>query len=366
MGSLFERLPKYIQIKEAIRQDIEQGTLKEGEQLPSETHLIDRFGASKMTVIRALQELVQEGFLRRVQGKGTYVLKPENQGPVLGVLLSSHPWNEPWLLLKAIEDRASQLGLETCVCISSNDFQKVDRFADRLIQRRIAGVIVSMAEPDFNGQNVKRWVARLLKAQTPVVMLDGCKMCSDGAYSIHFNHESGMAALTKSLVESGHNRLLLIDDESCCESIRTARRNGFEVTARVLPNVAWSDICVWKKRQSMMDFVQLVSRKIKQERPSMVMCIHDGLAAQLKTAFDGLQSEIDSPVAMSGFGGGGICAALDLTTVDLPWSQMGLLAVDAVQQAVYEPQKDIVLEGRVQLRSSLTTLNSNSYAMGAS
>ena len=115
-----------------------------------------------------------------------------------------------------------------------------------------------------------------------------------------------------------------------------------------------------------MDFVQLVSRKIKQERPSMVMCIHDGLAAQLKTAFDGLQSEIDSPVAMSGFGGGGICAALDLTTVDLPWSQMGLLAVDAVQQAVYEPQKDIVLEGRVQLRSSLTTLNSNSYAMGAS
>ncbi|MDP8245864.1 MAG: GntR family transcriptional regulator [Candidatus Hinthialibacter antarcticus] len=366
MGSLFERLPKYIQIKEAIRQDIEQGTLKEGDQLPSETHLIDRFGASKMTVIRALQELVQEGFLRRVQGKGTYVLKPEQQGPVLGVLLSSRPWNEPWLLLKSIEDRASQLGLETCVCISSNDFLKVDRFADRLIQRRVAGVIVSMAEPDFNGLNVKRWVSRLLKAQTPVVILDGCKACSSEAYSIHFNHESGMASLTKSLVESGHNRLLLVDDESCCESIRTARRSGFETITRELSSVEWSDVCVWKKRQSMLDFVQHLSRKIKQERPGMVMCIHDGLVSQLKTAFDSFDAELDFPIAMSGFGGGGICAALDLTTVDLPWNQMGLLAVDAVQQSVYEPERDVVLEGRVQLRSSLATLKSDSYAVSSS
>ncbi len=353
MGSLFERLPKYIQIKEAIRQDIEQGALKEGEQLPSETHLIDRFGASKMTVIRALQELVQEGFLRRVQGKGTYVLKPENKGPVLGVLLSDYPWNEPWLLLKSIEERASQFGIETCVCISSNDFQKVDRFADHLIQRRFNGVIVSMAEPEFNGANVKRWVARLLKTQTPVVMLDGCGHSSGEAYSIRFNHESSMASLASSLIESGHTRLLLIDDESCCESIRLARCEGFHTVTGESSKVEWADSCVWKKRQSMMDFIQQVGRQIKQERPSMVMCIHDGLTAQLKNTLDGMRDEINVDFTLSGFGGGGVCAALDLTTVDLPWSQMGLLAVDAIQQKKFDAQRDILLEGRVQLRSSL-------------
>lgn len=363
MASLFERLPKYIQIKEAIRQDIEQGTLKEGEQLPSETHLIDRFGASKMTVIRALQELVQEGFLRRVQGKGTYVLKPENQGPVLGVLLSDHPWNEPWLLLRAIEERASQIGIETCVCVSSNDFQKVDRFADRLIQRRVAGVLVSMAEPDFNAVNVKRWATRLLKAQTPVIMLDGCKMCSSEAYTIRFNHKAGMASLTKSLVESGHNRIVYIDDEACCESIRTARRAGFETIASEFSKVDWSEICVWKKRQSMMDFTQQLVRLIKQNQPSIVMCMHDGLASQLKTPIDALCEEIQTPIAMSGFGGGGVCAAMDLTTVDLPWNQMGVLAVDAIQKSVYEPQQDVVLEGRVQLRSSLASLKLGSLSL---
>ncbi|MBL0728868.1 phosphonate metabolism transcriptional regulator PhnF [Piscinibacter sp. HJYY11] len=56
-----------------LRQDIVQGRLTPGQKLPNEATLAERFEVNRHTLRQAVQSLAQEGFVRVVQGSGTYV-----------------------------------------------------------------------------------------------------------------------------------------------------------------------------------------------------------------------------------------------------------------------------------------------------
>lgn len=64
----------YLQIKEIWRQQIEAGTLKPGDQFPTEQELCRRYEVSRITVKQAVGALVNEGLLVRRRGKGTFVV----------------------------------------------------------------------------------------------------------------------------------------------------------------------------------------------------------------------------------------------------------------------------------------------------
>ena len=69
------KLPKYYQVK---RQLLElTAALEAGSPVPPERELARSYGTSRTTVRQALAELVVEGRLLRMQGKGTFVAKPK-------------------------------------------------------------------------------------------------------------------------------------------------------------------------------------------------------------------------------------------------------------------------------------------------
>ena len=69
--------PIYEQIKKAIKQAIYSNELKEGEILPSVRVLANDLKISLLTVKKAYDELETEGFIKTIQGKGSYIL-PKN------------------------------------------------------------------------------------------------------------------------------------------------------------------------------------------------------------------------------------------------------------------------------------------------
>lgn len=69
-------IPLYIQIEDYIREKVETGELKTGDKIPSEELLCEKFNVSKITVIRALRDLVNEDIILRKQGKGSFVKEP--------------------------------------------------------------------------------------------------------------------------------------------------------------------------------------------------------------------------------------------------------------------------------------------------
>lgn len=65
--------PKYKQVEESIRQMIQLGTLKIGDQIPTEEDLCEKFGFSRMTVNKALSNLSASGYIERIPGRGSFV-----------------------------------------------------------------------------------------------------------------------------------------------------------------------------------------------------------------------------------------------------------------------------------------------------
>lgn len=77
-------LPLYHQLKEILKENIESGVWKPGDMIPSENQLIEEYNISRNTVKKALENLVQDGLLYRVQGKGTFVSRPKFEQSLAG------------------------------------------------------------------------------------------------------------------------------------------------------------------------------------------------------------------------------------------------------------------------------------------
>lgn len=69
-------IPLYEQVKESIKQKIERKEWKENSRVPSEAELMKIYDVSRVTVRNALALLVEEGYLEKKQGIGTFVSKP--------------------------------------------------------------------------------------------------------------------------------------------------------------------------------------------------------------------------------------------------------------------------------------------------
>ena len=71
------RLPLYLRLREEVRRKIENGEYVPGTAIPSEKQLADAHGMHRLSVRNALKELVREGLLKSIQGKGIFVCGPE-------------------------------------------------------------------------------------------------------------------------------------------------------------------------------------------------------------------------------------------------------------------------------------------------
>lgn len=82
--------PKYELIKEDLRKEIESKKFENGQRFYSESELIERYGVSSITIVRAVRELVNMGYLVRSQGKGTFVSRTRKRRLV--ELSDIDPW----------------------------------------------------------------------------------------------------------------------------------------------------------------------------------------------------------------------------------------------------------------------------------
>ncbi len=74
MNPTFNKVPLYCQLAAKIEGKINEGVYKEGDKISSERELCELYNVSRMTVRLAIDELVRQGKVEKIQGKGTYVL----------------------------------------------------------------------------------------------------------------------------------------------------------------------------------------------------------------------------------------------------------------------------------------------------
>ncbi len=70
-------VPIYYQLAKIIEKKILSQNLKPGEKLPPENTIAKKYGISRMTVRRAISELIDAGMVYAEKGKGTFVASPK-------------------------------------------------------------------------------------------------------------------------------------------------------------------------------------------------------------------------------------------------------------------------------------------------
>jgi len=76
---------RYQQVKDFVARQIDDGSLKPGDRVPSEHALVAEFGIARMTVNRALRELAEQGKIVRVVGVGSFVAEDKPKSTLLQI-----------------------------------------------------------------------------------------------------------------------------------------------------------------------------------------------------------------------------------------------------------------------------------------
>lgn len=214
---------------------IQKQGLQPGDSLPAEVRLCELFGVSRITVRHAIQRLVQDGYLTRRAGVGTFVRPaPEKVGsglPKTVVLVISNAHGSFMLdLVAGVEAGVRQNGYDLMLQICQDDPVRERQVLDQLLLKRPAGVVifpVDSAEP-FH-PNCFHYL-RLVEAGVPVLFVDRYLSQLPIGFVVG-DDEAAMHTLTNHLIQQGHTDIGYIDSFVNVTSV-IDRRRGYERALR--------------------------------------------------------------------------------------------------------------------------------------
>lgn len=237
--------PKYHQVKEFIRSNIQQGVWMGGEKIPSQAELEKQCHVSRITIKKAITDLISEGILERLPGKkGSFVKKSppyaSAQTKLIAVAIDDIRDTFGAEILRGIEDYLWEKKFHTLICNNDRDFNKVERYFESLAEQQVAGVIFSpVIDEGYVENNVK--ILRLLdRFRLPFVLID--RYIPE--YFTHYvvtSHRESSKQLTMQLLQNGHRRILLVKGLECTSinervaGYRDAHREfGIDVDERLI------------------------------------------------------------------------------------------------------------------------------------
>ncbi len=100
-------VPLYHQLRDILREQINNRTFKPHQQIPSEPELQRLYGLSRATIRKAIDGLVREGLIYRLHGKGTFVADPRDRQ---SIVLDSFTKN-----MRSLGFTPSTIVLESCL-----------------------------------------------------------------------------------------------------------------------------------------------------------------------------------------------------------------------------------------------------------
>jgi GntR family transcriptional regulator, arabinose operon transcriptional repressor len=202
-------LPRYYQVYSSLQERIKAGEFKADEALPPERQLVKDYGVSRITIVKALDTLESEGFIRREHGRGTFVnAQPSvaaEETPTIAFIsgVMVHPYIYSVLMGTA---RAAAEKHYSLYMIGLHTEEVDDQFAlEQATAKNVAGVVIypRPGEKDYS------LCQKILERGIPLVMVDRYYKSMENDYII-FDEEVASYQLTKYMIERGHKNIALL------------------------------------------------------------------------------------------------------------------------------------------------------------
>lgn len=356
------RQPKYVQIIETLKQNIEAGRYRNGARLPSEAELMRRFGVSRMTVVKAMQHLQQAGLLVRRVGSGTYANNVDApQNPVFGLLIPDLERTEifePICQGMSAAPNTSGHSLSWGHAAGANE-SKEDRIAslcEHYIEQRVSGVFFAPTEFGPRRDQVNRRALKALKAANiPVVLLDRCVMeyPARSEYDlVGLDNRRAGYVMTQHLIQLGARRIGFFAVEGSAETVDD-RIMGYR-EALYTADIPFTRQMVLRDDPSHAPALQAA---IESHGIDALVCANDLTAAHVMRTLLGLGMRIPQDIRIVGIDDVRYAALLPvpLTTLHQPCRGIGATAIATMLDRINNPDlpaRSVLLNGTLVVRQS--------------
>lgn len=205
------KLPKYVQIKEKLLNQLQLGTFAPGAALPKERELAVSLGVAAGTLRQALQELEAEGFIRRVRGQGTFATTPEqrrsaSRSKLLTVIVPQVREGLYPSLIAGFEQAVAGTGYQITVGNSCNELTRQELLIQQAIDNNVAGVAIV---PTSFRSTPPEQMRLLQDAHIPFVFCH--RMVEDVmAPLVTWSGEEVGRMATRVLLDHGHRRIATV------------------------------------------------------------------------------------------------------------------------------------------------------------
>lgn len=164
--------PLYLQISDALKNEINNGKYKAGEKLPSENMLARKHSVSRLTAREALSLLVSEGIIDKYQGKG-YFRKSYALGKKIHVLLDMSDYYFLPYYTQAISSVLEENGASFIACDTKYSFNETIKLLEKILTTDTDGLIIQATpEKDIDIKRIENIVKKFIEKNIPIVFLD--------------------------------------------------------------------------------------------------------------------------------------------------------------------------------------------------
>ena len=195
--------PLHQKLREAIREQVQDGTLQPGDSLPSERIMKDHFGVSRSTVRQAINALIQDSVLQSIPGTGTFVLEqtqPVTTTPLIGLITSSPNFHFFYpQLTAAFNRRLRDAGYGFVMALHNEQAETLDQMIDELLAQNV--VALAITPPRYG--DVRPTLQRLKRDNIPVIFI-GRNTPIQSIDVVATDNEAIGYAATRYLLDNGH------------------------------------------------------------------------------------------------------------------------------------------------------------------
>ena len=356
---------RYRDILEKIQEDIRSGRYTPGQRLPSESELVRRYGASRMTVFRAMHELQTMGLIVRRVGSGSFVAQNSiSKSHVFGLLIPELGQTEIFeVICKGMmesQDAARHSLLWGNSASKENEKEEVaEQLCQHYISQKVSGVFFAPVEFSSGRFRANHKIVEALdKARIPVVLLDRCLEPYPGRSRydlVGIDNRRTAYKAAEHLLTAGAKRIAFLARPNSAPTV-DARIAGFREAIQALAPTAIRDM-VNLGDASDQKFVRAV---LKKDRPDAFLCANDFTAGNLMHTLMSMGVRIPEDIRIVGIDDVKYAALLPvpLSTQRQPCRDIGRIALAVMLDRIGNPDlpaRDVLLGCQMVIRQSCGT-----------
>lgn len=349
--------PLHLQLADILRERITSGVWQKGSAIPSEKALCAEFNVARGTLRHALRRLEEDGFLRREQGRGSFVQSHEHQ-PAASTQSRRVALLVPYVrdstvlsIFVGFQDAAERLGWSVLFRQANNGLEEQRATITQLVEDGVSGIALYPADSDSATP-----LAQAIPNAYPIVLIDRYLKGLEADY-VASDHFGGALWAVQHLINHGHTRVGFVRWLSTSTSIEH-RMLGYQQALRERQIEVDPSLTFHVENYPTVDVTALVAYLSRPDRPTAVMAANDQIAIALYRAAVIAGMRVPRDLSIIGFDDLDISARLDppLTTLAQPFRQIGETAVQLLQRRMTTggPTQRITLASQLMERGSVS------------